>query len=129
MDQAIVDEKLGVSKNVKIMQSTTLTIEPCATLPLSAFVLVDANPERWEEVEMPADSFNASHETEIHERFVEDVASDCGSEENVEKLVIRLVKPLHSHVKLLIDAFHVCKCLRAWDVHLNHGAGRSRNIF
>lgn len=78
---------------------------------------------------MPADSFNSSHETEIHERLVEDVASDCSSEENVEELVVRLVEPLHGHVKLLVDPFHVGECLRSRDVHLNHWTRRSRNIF
>lgn len=78
---------------------------------------------------MPADSFNASHKTEIHERLVKDVAGDCGSEENVKELVIRLVKPFHSHVKLFIDTFHVRKCLGTRYVHLDHWAGWARNIF
>lgn len=78
---------------------------------------------------MPTDRFNPSHEAEIHERLVEYVASDGSSEENIEELVVRLVETLDGQIELLVDPFHVCKCLRTRDVHLNHWTRWSRNIF
>lgn len=129
MDQAVVYKQLGVAKNSKTSFFNSSYFKFDAILPLSAFVLIDADPECRKEVEMPTYSFNPSHETEIHESFVEDVAGDGSPEENVKELVVRLVEALDGQIKLLIDPFHVRKCLSSRDVHLDHWTRWSRNIF
>lgn len=90
--------------------------------PLCVLVLVDSHPKGREEVEVPSNSFNSSHETQIYERFIEDVARHSCSKENIEELVVRLIEPLDSQIEFLVDPFDVRECLRAWYVHLNHGS-------
>lgn len=60
--------------------------------PLSVFIFVDSDPESWKEVEVPTNSFNTSHETQVHKRLTEDIARYSCSEEDVEELVIGLVE-------------------------------------
>jgi len=92
------------------------------------FVLVDSNPECREVVEMPANRFHPSYETKIHENFTEDVAGHSCSEEDVEEVMVRLVEPLDGQVELLVNAFDVGECLRAWYVHLDHWSRWARNV-
>lgn len=95
---------------------------------MSVFVLVDSDPEGWKEVKVPTNRFDPRHKTEIHEVLIEDVAGDSGSKEDIKELMVRLVESLHSHVKVLVNAFDVRKCLGSGDVHLNHRTRRSRDV-
>lgn len=128
MDQAIVNEKFSVSernRKFKHQVANWHTLD----LPLRIFILVYPDPESWEEVKVPTDSFNTRHETQIYKCLAKDVARHSSSKENVEKLMIGFVESFDCHIKFLVNSFDVCKCLGTWDVHLDHWSWWSRNVF
>lgn len=129
MDHVVVDKDFCISKKTKkYFSSNCKRLNPCLSLPLCVFILTDSYPECWKPVEVPADCFHTSHKAQVHESFIKDIACDSCSEEDVEKLVIRLVESFHCQIEIFIDSFDVCKCLRSRDVHLNHWTRRSRNV-
>lgn len=77
---------------------------------------------------MPPDRLHSSHQAQIHKHLIEDVTCHSRSEEDIQELMIRLVESLDGQVEFLINSFDIRKCLRSWDVHLDHGTRWSRNI-